>query len=129
MKKLYIILGTLSLGLGVLGIVLPVLPTTPFLLLTAYCYARGSQRFYDWFTATKIYKNHLESFVQSRSMTLKTKLSILLTASFMLMFPMIILDNLYLRLFIAFLYFYKYFYFFTYIKTIPEEQGDKLEID
>lgn len=113
----FLIVGSLSLVLGVVGVFLPLLPTTPFLLLTAFCYARGSQRFYDWFIQTGIYKKHLESFVQKRSMTLQTKLTILLTASTMLLFPLIIIDNLHVRILIAFLYFFKYFYFFTYIKT------------
>ena len=52
MKKIFraffLIVGTLSLGLGILGIILPLLPTTPLLLLAAYCYARSSERFYQW---------------------------------------------------------------------------------
>lgn len=117
MKLFFLIIGSISLILGVLGIFLPLLPTTPFLLLTAFCYAKGSQRFYNWFIETHIYKKYLESFVQKRSMTLQTKLSILLTASAMLLIPLVIIDNLHVRIFIVCLYFFKYFYFFTYIKT------------
>ena len=48
MKTLYIVLGSISLGLGILGIFLPLLPTTPFLLLTAALYFKGSPRLYNW---------------------------------------------------------------------------------
>ncbi len=47
-KILYNIVGTVSLALGIIGIFLPILPTTPFILLSAYCYYRGSKRFHDW---------------------------------------------------------------------------------
>jgi uncharacterized membrane protein YbaN (DUF454 family) len=68
-KAVYIILGSISLILGLLGIIVPVLPTTPFLLLTAYLYTKGSTRFYGWFTHTKVYDKHLRSFAETRAMT------------------------------------------------------------
>ena len=77
MRILYIVLGCLSLGLGAVGAVLPILPTTPFLMAAAFCFARGSQRLNTWFLGTRLYKNYLESFVKSRGMTLKTKLSVM----------------------------------------------------
>ena len=104
--------------LGAIGVVLPVLPTTPFLLLASFCFAKGSDRFHKWFIGTKLYKKHLESFVTSRSMTLKTKLCILLPASAMLILAMLAMSNIYGRVFIVFLIIFKYIYFFTRIETV-----------
>lgn len=117
-KIIYITIGFLALGLGLVGILLPILPTTPFLLLTSFCFAKGSTRFHEWFTHSTIYKNHLESFVTERSMHLKTKICILAFASTMLLFPLILVDVLVMRVFIIGLYFFKYYYFIFKIKTL-----------
>lgn len=118
-KVFWLILGFSAMGIGAIGVVLPVLPTTPFLLLASFCLAKGSDRFHTWFTHTRLYKNHLESFVQTRSMTLKTKFSLLIPASAMLILAGFMMPNIYGRMFIVFLIIFKYFYFFTKIKTIP----------
>ena len=117
-KLLWLMLGIVSMVLGAIGVVLPVLPTTPFLLLASFCFAKGSDRFHKWFIGTKLYKKHLESFVTSRSMTLKTKLCILLPASAMLILAMLAMSNIYGRVFIVFLIIFKYIYFFTRIETV-----------
>ena len=117
-KLLWLMIGIVSMVLGAIGVVLPVLPTTPFLLLASFCFAKGSDRFHKWFIGTKLYKKHLESFVTSRSMTLKTKLCILLPASAMLILAMFAMSNIYGRVFIVFLIIFKYIYFFTRIETV-----------
>ena len=117
-KLLWLMIGIVSMVLGAIGVVLPVLPTTPFLLLASFCFAKGSDRFHKWFIETKLYKKHLESFVTSRSMTLKTKLCILLPASAMLILAMLAMSNIYGRVFIVFLIILKYIYFFTRIETV-----------
>lgn len=117
-KLLWLMIGIVSMVLGAIGVVLPVLPTTPFLLLASFCFAKGSDRFHKWFIGTKLYKRHLESFVTSRSMTLKTKLCILLPASAMLILAMLAMSNIYGRVFIVFLIIFKYIYFFTRIETV-----------
>ena len=122
MKVIYFIGGIVCFVLGAIGVVLPILPTTPFLLATAFCFARSSQKVNDWFLQTKLYRNHLDSFVQERAMTLKTKVSILGFASFMLAFPLIFSQNIYLRILIICLYCIKYYYFIFKIKTISSQK-------
>ena len=120
MKTLLIILGFVCAAIGVVGIVVPILPTTPFLLLASFFFAKGSQRFHNWFISTKLYKKHLESFVNSRAMTLKSKLTILIPVSCMLIATFIFVNNLHARILLVILFVGKYLYFFTQIKTIKE---------
>lgn len=63
MKKiLYIMIGCISLGLGIIGVILPILPTVPFVLLAAFCFARSSERLNGWFKNTKLYReNNIKS--------------------------------------------------------------------
>ena len=74
---IFLIIGCLRLALGCVGIVLPILPTVPFFLLTVFCFANSSQKLHDWFIGTQMYKKHLESFVQKKGMTVRTKATIL----------------------------------------------------
>ena len=71
--------GTLSLVLGMLGLILPILPTTPFLLLAAYCYGRGSDRFLHWLMDRSWVGGYIRSYREGRGIPLKQKaLTILL---------------------------------------------------
>ena len=124
MKVVLIILGFIFMGIGIVGIVTPILPTTPFLLLASFFFAKGSKRFHDWFISTKIYKKYLESFVQSKAMTLKNKFTILFPVSCMLIITFIFVNNLYARLVLVILFIGKYLYFFTQIKTIAKEETE-----
>ena len=117
-KYLYVLLGLLSLAMGSIGVVLPVIPTTPFLLLASFCFIRGSEKFDRWFKSTKIYKNHVESFIKEKSMTMKQKITILSLVSIMLSIPIILVDNLYMRIFLIALICIKFYYFIFKIKTI-----------
>ena len=76
-QLIFLIIGCLSLALGCVGIVLPILPTVPFFLLTVFCFANSSQKLHDWFIGTQMYKKHLESFVQKKGMTVRTKATLL----------------------------------------------------
>ena len=121
LKFIYIVLGFVFMGLGIIGVILPVLPTTPFLLLTAFFFAKGSYKFHSWFVSTKLYKKYLSSFAESRSMTLKTKFKILIPASTMLGMAFIFAPIFYVKIFIGFMFIFKYYYFFFRIKTIKED--------
>ena len=122
MRILFIILGFIFVAIGAVGIAVPILPTTPFLLLASFFFAKGSKRFHDWFISTKLYKKHLESFVKSKAMTLKSKLSILLPVSAMLIITFIFVNNLHARIVLVILFIGKYLYFFTQIKTIKNSE-------
>ena len=117
-KIIFVIVGFISLLLGIIGTVLPILPTVPFLLLTSYCFARGSNKFEVWFKSSKIYKKYLEDFILNKSMTLKQKIYISTFADIMIAFPLIILNNLYIKLFLIIVIIFKYYYFIFKIKTI-----------
>jgi len=71
----YIVLssGTLFLGIGVVGIFLPILPTTPFLLLSAACYAKGSKRFYNWLMNHRILGKYIKDYREKKGIEAKTK--------------------------------------------------------
>jgi|SRR3712207_1000197 len=118
MRIIYVVFGFVFLGLGTVGVALPVLPTVPFLLLASFCFAKGSEKFDRWFKSTKIYKNHLESFEKDKSMTRKTKWMILLPVSVMLLFVFFRYDVLPMRITIAALIGFKYYYFLKVIKTV-----------
>lgn len=74
-KPLLIACGTLCVLLAVFGIVLPLLPTTPFLLLAAFCYARSSQRFYDRLMGNRWFGAYLRNYREGRGIPLRQKLS------------------------------------------------------
>lgn len=120
-KCIYITIGLIAFVLGTIGVALPILPTAPFYLLASFCFARGSEKFNIWFINTKLYKKHLESFVNERAMTLKQKISLLAFANFMLAFPLILVDNIHVKLFIVVLIVFKLYYFTFRIRTIKPQ--------
>jgi uncharacterized protein len=74
-KWLLIFAGSLSLGLGVLGILLPLLPTTPFLLLAAACYLRSSEHLYNWLINHRIFGKIIRDYLQKRTISIRVKIS------------------------------------------------------
>ena len=77
----FVVLGCISLALAVLGVVLPILPTVPFLALAAFCFAKSSDRLNNWLINTKFYQNNLADFKAGKGMTVKTKVRILTTVT------------------------------------------------
>jgi uncharacterized membrane protein YbaN (DUF454 family) len=77
-RRLLIIAGTLSTAIGIIGIFVPILPTTPFLLLAAACYLRSSQKFYNWLLNARFIGAYVRNYVQGRGMPLKIKMMTIL---------------------------------------------------
>jgi len=69
-----IIVGTLFLFLGVIGIILPLLPTTPFLLLAAACYAKSSKRFYRWLLNNRLFGKTIKNYYEGKGVSVKFKI-------------------------------------------------------
>ena len=72
-RPLLVTFGTIFVGLGIVGIFVPVLPTTPFLLLAAACYARSSKRFYHWLLYNRWFGNYIRNYRQRKGIPLKVK--------------------------------------------------------
>lgn len=77
-KNIYIILGSLTFILGAIGIFVPLLPTTPFWLLTCWFYARSSQKLYDRFMSNKHVGKYLNNYLTEKSIPLRVKITILI---------------------------------------------------
>ncbi|HZH92557.1 MAG TPA: YbaN family protein [Tissierellaceae bacterium] len=125
MKVIFVTLGFISVGIGAIGAVLPVLPTTPFLLLGSYFLAKGSDRFNDWLKGTKLYKDNLESFERNRSMTRRTKTYLMTLSSSMIWLSIFMVDKPYLKAMLVVIDLFKFYYFIFRIKT--EEKKEQKE--
>lgn len=69
----FVTAGWVSLILGLIGLFLPIVPTTPFLLLTAFCFARGSERFYIWLLTNKYFGSYIRAWRNNEGVPLKVK--------------------------------------------------------
>ena len=87
----FVVLGCVSLALAVIGVVLPILPTVPFLALAAFCFAKSSDRLNNWLINTKFYQNNLADFKAGKGMTVKTKVRILATVTLVMAVGLIVM--------------------------------------
>ena len=85
MKRIiYIVLGCIGLVLGAIGAALPLIPSFPFLMMAAFCFARSSEKLDRWFKSTKLYEDNLKDFVSGRGMTIKAKVRIMITVTLLM---------------------------------------------
>ena len=80
-RYIFLTVGAISFVLGTAGIVIPLLPTVPFYMLTLFCLARGSERFHKMFLESSLYQKTVGAYERDKALTLRTKLSILLSVS------------------------------------------------
>lgn len=120
-KVIYIFGGMIALALGALGVVMPVLPTTPFLLLAMYCFAKGSHKLNRWFTGTKLYKRYLEEYVQKKAMALKQKMAIQIFAGLMMVLSFILIDRWYVRIILVVAFLIHNYVFIFRIRTLKPD--------
>lgn len=77
-KAILIFAGTVCVGLGVLGMFLPLLPTTVFLLMAAYCYSKSSERFHTWLLTNKVCGKYISNYKSGRGISARQKVSTIL---------------------------------------------------
>ena len=122
-RIIFTVIGCVSLGIGCVGAVLPIIPTVPFFLLTVFCFANSSEKLHNWFVNTKMYKKHLDSFVKKKGMTVKTKVTILtsVTAIMLLGFILMMLKGIIIpSIILALVWLLHLVYFIFFVKTIAE---------
>ena len=121
-KILYVILGCIGVGLGAVGAMLPLLPSFPFLLLAAFCFARSSEKLNNWFINTKLYKENLENYVQGKGMTRKTKIKIMVTVTILMSIGFIMMHAVPVgRIVLGCVWVFHILYFCLGVRTISVE--------
>jgi uncharacterized protein len=122
-KALLVIAGSISLALGVVGIFLPLLPTTPFLLLSAFCYMSSSKRLYDWLINHRIFGPYIYNYITYRAVRRNVKVGTLIILWLALLISIILVPNLYLRIFLLVVGVAVSLHILT-LKTLAKEKTD-----
>ena len=123
MKYINGVLGLLFFGLAAVGAVVPVLPTTPFLLLAAFFFLRSSKRLNDWFLGTRLYKRYVATFMETRSMTLRSKFLCAAPGVIAMSVLAVFLPQLWAKVILVALVIFEIWYFIFRIKTISVEEA------
>ena len=130
MKRLiFLVLGCVCLGLGCVGIALPILPTVPFFLATVFFFAKSSQKLHDWFIGTKMYRKHLDSFVKKKGMTARTKLGIMISVTLLMGFGFFMMARAGIwgpSILLAMVWVCHIYYFVFRVKTLPSRKKQKI---
>lgn len=123
-RMIWACIGLISTGLGAVGVALPILPTTPFLMLAMFAFARSSKKLNQWFLNTKLYKKHLEGFAAGKGMTVKTKRTIIFTVTVMMTFGFVMMSDVFVgRLLLSLVWIFHLIYFVFVVKTNREQEA------
>lgn len=120
-KILLIIAGTLSLALGIIGAFLPVLPTTPFVLLAAFCYLRSSQRLYDRLMRSRLASDHVRNVLDGKGIPLSVKIISLTVSAIMIAYVSVfVTESFVVRMLLGLLYLVQ-LVFMVRLKTLASD--------
>ena len=120
---IFVVLGFISFGIGVAGVVLPVLPGGPFFLFAAFCFGKSSKRVENWFKSTSFYKEYVVRIRENKGMTRKEKIRINLIADAFILFSVIYIDIILVKVVMIVLCIIKHWYFIKKIKTVTPEEA------
>ncbi|PTK72435.1 DUF454 domain-containing protein [Staphylococcus haemolyticus] len=119
MRYVLIVLGIVFTVIAFIGAVLPLLPTTPFLILAAICFTNSSRKFKIWLESTQIYKNYVENLKKYKGYTMKEKIRILISLYIVVGFSIFMISNLYIRIGLVIMVVIQPIVLFTFVKTLP----------
>ena len=129
MKKiktfLLISIGCLSFLLGVIGSFLPLLPTTPLLLLSLYCFTQSSEKFNKWLKSTKIYREYVGEFLKHRSFTMGKKVKMLISVYIMVGISIYFVPMLLIKAILIFMLVSQTIILLFFIETREKESIEK----
>lgn len=129
-KIILIVIGCISFVLGTIGIVLPILPTVPFYLLTLICFAKSSDRLHQWFVSSKFYKNNVEDFMEGRGMTVKAKIKTIICITILMGIGFIMMKKTLVgRIILGVVWVFHLILFIFIVKTNKEGGKNKTEDD
>lgn len=121
-KQILCGVGIVLTGLGAVGAVVPLLPAFPFLLGAMVCFAKSSQKLHDWFIHSKLYQNNLQSYVEKRAMTIKTKVMLLISITAAMGIGFLLMSHVPVgRVVLAVVWLFHFVYFIFGIKTLKEK--------
>ena len=120
MKYFLITMGVLFTVIGFVGVVLPLLPTTPFLLVAVICLSKSSERFETWLVNTKVYITYVESFKNNKGYTLKNKFKLLISVYIVVGFSIFMIDHSLIRVGLVIMVTIQTIVLFTVVKTLPK---------
>ncbi len=100
-RMIYLVLGHVSLALGFIGIVLPVLPTTPFLLLASYFFYKSSGRLHDWLMNHPVFGSRLRAYIEHKAVSRRTKYTAIAFLWMSLFVSMLLIDRGTVRIIMA----------------------------
>ncbi|WP_180553046.1 YbaN family protein [Staphylococcus haemolyticus] len=119
MRYVLLALGIVFTVIAFTGAVLPLLPTTPFLILAAICFTNSSRKFKIWLESTQIYKNYVENLKKYKGYTMKEKIRILISLYIVVGFSIFMISNLYIRIGLMIMVVIQTIVLFTFVKTLP----------
>lgn len=119
---IFVVLGFIFLGIGVLGAIIPILPATPFFMLAAFFFAKGSKRFHCWFIGTAFYLKYVEPAVNKKEMDKSSKRKALATLFLIFTVSFILIPIWHAKAVIVVVAIFHFYYFTFKIKTVSEKK-------
>lgn len=100
-KYLFVVAGFLSLSTGVIGIFIPLLPTTPFLLLAAACFLKSSERLYKWLVSHRVFGKYIENYIKYRAISIKSKIISIVILWIVIFISISVIDIIMIKILLA----------------------------